>query len=520
MHQVQLSQKFSEMSEDDLLRFCRTLYEKDGIKALSYEALSKQGTLYYHLYQHGLNQKALIVRLDLQEQYSAYKATMPMMRKGRSAQRWTWTHIIKEAALAKKKMGALPPAAWFQDNGQKSLVQAVYYLGHTWEDLRKELDDFVGSNFIASRNGMRWLSHPEAALSNFLYARGIQHKRGERYPDEYSQHSTAKYAFFDLHFLSSAGAWIDVEVWGDKPNGHAEVHYKIKRGHKEAYNESNPNFLGIHFRDCFNEAALANILEPYIGSIEAFQFDKPTDHLIHSTHWSNADELLEFCRHLTTTMPDGKFPCEGWLRKRGKWKGRPGEAYNTLSIYIKTWLGGIRNLRKLLDQSHVSTIEWNKDSAITAYQKFHEEHGLTPGQARHINRKGGIVSGELAAEAARIDNAVLKFAGGAVAVNELLGIAIDRTRRWSREAILEGFQAIISEWKISPVQLVYEHKTGKTKFPEETYKKTSQLVGAVNQQFNGVKEVYEILGFKPSSRPRKRRTRVDSNSKPGRVGTN
>ena len=149
-----------------------------------------------------------------------------------------------------------------------------------------------------------------------------------------------------------------------KPNGHAEAHYKIKREHKEAYNEGNPNFLGIHFMDCFNEATLANILEPYIGSIEAFQFDKPTDHLIHSTHWSNTDELLEFCRHLVSTMPDGQFPTEEWLRKRGKWKGRSGEVYNTLSVYIKTWLGGVRNLRKLLGQSHVSTIEWDKDSAI------------------------------------------------------------------------------------------------------------------------------------------------------------
>ena len=178
MHQIPLIQKFSEMSENELLQFCRILYEKDGIKALSYESLSKQGALYYHLYRHGVNQKALIVRLDLQEQYSAYKATMPMMRQGRLAQRWTWAHIVKEAKAVKEKMGALPPAAWFQSNGHATLVASVYYLKHSWEDLRQVLDDFEGSNFVPSRNGLRWLSHPEAALSNFLYARGIQHKRG------------------------------------------------------------------------------------------------------------------------------------------------------------------------------------------------------------------------------------------------------------------------------------------------------------------------------------------------------
>jgi len=266
--------------------------------------------------------------------------------------------------------------------------------------------------------------------------------------------------------------------------------------------------------DCFNEATLANILEPYIGSIEAFQFDKPTDHLIHSTHWSNTDELLEFCRHLVSTMPDGQFPTEEWLRKRGKWKGRSGEVYNTLSVYIKTWLGGVRNLRKLLGQSHVSTIEWDKDSAIAAYQKFYDDHGLTPGQVRQKSRAGGDFSRELAANAARIDNAVLKYAGGTEAVNELLGIVIDRTRRWTREAILEGFQSVIAEWKVSPTQLLYDHKAGKTKLPLETYKNTSQLVGAVGQQFSGgVKEVYEILGFEPPSRPRKRRTKRELNER-------
>jgi len=509
---IQLSQKFSDMSADDLLQFCRLLYAKEGIQAMSYEALSKQGALYYHLYRHGLNQKELIARLELQGQYRAYKDTMPMMRRGRLSQRWTWERILKEAKSIKENMGALPPSKWFQDNGQGSLVQAVYYLGHSWEDLRQELDDFGGSSFVPSRNGLRWLSHPEAALSNFLYARGIKHKRGERYPDEYAQHSTAKYAFFDLHFLNSNEVWIDVEVWGDKPNGHAEAHYKIKREHKEAYNEGNPNFLGIHFKDCFNEATLTSILEPYIGSIEAFQFDKPTDHLIHSTYWSNSDELLEFCRHLVSTMPDGQFPTEEWLRKRGKWKDRPGEVYNTLSVYIKTWLGGVRNLRKLLGQTHVSTIEWNKDSAIAAYQKFYDDHGLTPGQVRQKSRAGGDISRELAANAARIDNAVLKYAGGTEAVNELLGVVIDRTRRWTREAILEGFQSVIAEWEISPTQLLYDHKAGKTKLPIETYKNTSQLVGAVGQQFSGgAKEVYEILGFEPPLRPRKRRTKREIN---------
>lgn len=104
-----MKKKFSEMFVDELLDFCRALYERDGIKALSYSELSKQGALYYNLYRYGVNQKELIVRLGLQEQYQTHKATIPLMRKGRLAQRWTWAHIVKEAKVVKDKEGILPP---------------------------------------------------------------------------------------------------------------------------------------------------------------------------------------------------------------------------------------------------------------------------------------------------------------------------------------------------------------------------------------------------------------------------
>jgi hypothetical protein len=432
-----MKKKFSEMSVDELLDFCRALYERDGIKALSYSELSKQGALYYNLYRYGVNQKELIVRLGLQEQYQAHKATIPLMRKGRLAQRWTWAHIVKEAKVVKDKEGVLPPAAWFQSNGYGTLVASIYYLKHTWEDLRQELGDFENSSFVESRNGLRWRSHPEAAFSNFLYARGIEHKRGERYPEDYANHSISKYAYFDLHFLNKDGVWVDVEIWGDKPNGHDEALYKRKREDKEVFNKNNPNFLGIHYKDCYEEAALTKVLDPYIGVIPPFRFDKPTDRLIHSTHWSNADELLEYCRQLASTMPNGEFPTEEWLRKRGKWANRPGETYNTLSIYIKTWLGGVRNLRKLLDQSHVSTNKWDRDSAIAAYQKFYDKYGLTPGRARTISRRGGDISSEAAAEAGRIENAVRKYAKGCAAVNKLLGI-VEKKRNTVYAELLSG----------------------------------------------------------------------------------
>jgi len=424
-----MNKKYSEMSVDELVDCCRRLYECNGIQALSYSELSKQGALYYHLYRHGMNQKALVVRMGLNDEYVAFKATIPLTRKGKGAQRWTWEFIIEQAKLVKEKEGMLPPAGWFQSNGYASLVTATYYLKHTWEELRQELGDFGSSSFVESRSGLRWRSHPEAAFSNFLYARGIEQKRGERYPEDYSKHSISKYAYFDLHFLSKHGVWIDVEIWGDKPHGHDEAHYKAKRDDKESFNINNPNFLGIHFKDCFEEKTLAKALEPYIGTIQPFKFDRPTDKLIQSTHWSNADELLDYCSHLASTMPNGEFPKEDWLRKRGKWANREGETFNTLSIYIKTWLGGFRNLRKLLGQSHLSTNQWDRDKAIAEYQKFYIEHGITPGQARTLSRKGGDISPLVAQKATNIDSAVLKYAEGSMSVNKLLGIKVKGTRK-------------------------------------------------------------------------------------------
>ncbi|MCX7168041.1 MAG: hypothetical protein NTV11_17450 [Rhodocyclales bacterium] len=351
------------------MEFCRSLYSNGGIDAVSYPALKKHRSLYETLYRNGLPQKQLISALGLNHEYQAHKDSQPIrVQGGRVSYRWSWPRIVAEALSIKNSHSGLPPVTWFQANGYGSLVQAVYNLNKSWEMLREAVGDFEQSSFVESRNGIRWRSHPEASMSNFLYARGISHKRGTRYPDEYAQHSSAKYAYYDLHFLSKDGIWIDVEIWGDKPHGHNEQEYDKKRRQKEAYHAGCESFLGIHFKDCFSDEKLSGILEPFIGRIAPFLFTKAIDVHIQSSHWSNADELLDACRKLAESMPNGQFPTEEWLRKRGKWKDRPGELLNTMSIYIKLWLGGVRNLRVLLGQGDNSTKVWNKASAIEAYK--------------------------------------------------------------------------------------------------------------------------------------------------------
>ena len=490
--------------------YCRKLYVDQGIKVLTYSGLKEIKTLYPNLYRVGLPQKTLVVELGLKDEYTDYVAKTPIVRAGGLTKRWTWKRCVREAKLVKVQFSHLPPAAWFQANGHGSLVQAVYYLGYSWEMLRQEVGDFENSSFVESRNGLRWRSHPEASLSNFLYARGITHKRGEKYPDDYSDFSTANYAYYDLHFVNEEGEWINVEIWGDKPHGHGELRYAEKRKDKENYHYGREDFLGINFQDCFSDQVLSEVLRPYIGRVEPFQFDKKSDEHIESSHWSNADELLTACRKLAAQMPDGKFPTEEWLRKRGKWAGRDGDSFNTMSVYIKLWLGGIRNLRKLLGQSENSTEVWDKQKAIDSYKSFYQKHGITTDQYRHLGKSGSKeVDADVVREATNIGHAVIKYAGGTSDVNKLLGIEVDRIRKWTREAIIDGYRKIIDGWGVSPSQLLGDYRSSKIELEESYAAEVKRLIGATSGQFpGGAREVYAVLNFKPPSRPRSRRRRV------------
>ena len=501
------------MTREELLEYCRNLYKQEGLEALSYPKLKTTKGLYNSLYSKGLNQRTLIKELGLQEKFKQEKGDFFTRNyNGKQKSGWTWRRIVETAKKVQEKEGFLPPAGWFQQNGHGSLVQSVYYLRKDWEALRKELDDFSSSSFVESRNGMRWRSHPEASLSNFLYSRGIEHKRGERYPDEYAKMSASNYGYFDIHFLDKTGNWIDVEIWGDKPHGHNEDKYKAKRNDKEEFNKDNLYFIGIHFNECFKEERLTQILHPYIGYIEPFQFERSTDKIIPSTHWSNTDELLGYCKEFASKMPDGNFPTEEWLRKRGKWSEREGEAYNTLAVYIKTWFGGIRNLRKLIDQENVSTTVWDKEAAITEYKAFYKKHGLTAGQVRHgYRKKKGQFSDELYHEAARIDSAIIKYAGGISEINDLLGIKIERPRKWTKEKVIEGHKEIIDRWGLSANQLINDHKKGTIKLSIDEYKKLGQLIDVTNREFGGIKKIMQILNFTPPSRKHNRRKKSEIN---------
>jgi Probable Zinc-ribbon domain len=347
---------------------------------------------------------------------------------------WTWEKIVSVAREIADREGHLPPAGKLQAAGYAMLIQCLYKQGKSWDDLRQASASFETSSFVPSRSGLRWRSHPEASLSNFLFARGVRHEKGQRYPEDYAEFSGKTYGYYDLHFFDTTGRVIDVEIWGDKPHGHAEAAYAKVRGKKEDYNSGRPTFLGIHYADCLNDKKLTKILQPYVGTVEPYVFQKSHDPYIESTHWSNADELLETCCQIAAQQPDGKFPAEDWLRKRGKWARREGPVYNTVSIYIKLWLGGIRKARELLGQPEHSTIHWNRDTALRELRQWFERYGRSPHALRYDVRLGSaLVDPAEAKRASNIAHAVTKYVGTMSQALAILGITPAPKKRRSNK---------------------------------------------------------------------------------------
>jgi hypothetical protein len=379
------------MTRDELLRTVRHLYRQHGIAALATPFLEKQRfSFYQRLLAAGLKQPVLLAELGLADEYRTWKNAHRAYR-GDIKPIWTWDTAVVRARAVLEQMGRLPTVEWFRTNGLSALTTAVHNSGRNWEDLRKELGLPPRQKFCESRNGKRWLSQPEALFSDYLDKRGIEHKRGERYPDDFKKKTGAKWARYDAHFRAADGRWINVEIWGETKDGTtlsgiSRGRYRRSKARKESWLNGNTDFLGVSYKDCYAQKGLERILAPYIGNaVLAASANKPEIDLEQSLYADKA-ELLEKCRKLAASMPDGIFPSESWIRKRGKHRDRPGEADNTLAAYVFRWLGGTRRVRELLGQGDASTIKWSEAKVREAWSAFEAKTGLTPSQAKGKNR--------------------------------------------------------------------------------------------------------------------------------------
>lgn len=432
---------YTRMTVDQLLDHCRGLYRNGGPEALLYRNIKRTKGLYSALYAAGLRQRVLLAKLGLDSATFREKTTASRDRTTASGKRRTGWNRDRVLAIAKdvvEERGHLPTAGWFRANGHRSLVQALYGLGMTWGDLHDALGIRASEagGVVKSRNGMWWRSHSEACLSNYLHARGVEHRLGDDYPEAYAAMSGRKSGQYDVAFRGDDGEWFNVEVWGDKPHGHDADGYRQKRTTKEAFNARNGHFVGIHFTDCWSDAKLDALIGPLIGTGRPIANETPHDHLIQTVHWSDADELIAFCRTLAAQQPDGQFPAEDWLRKRGKHASRSGPAYNTLSVYIKTLIGGIRKLREIIGQSHVSTVKWTRESAAAELVAWVGKYGMPPSVTAELaRRRGHELDRETILRGQNINAAIERHFGRITIAYRELGLTVSRTTRIGRVAL-------------------------------------------------------------------------------------
>ena len=438
------------ISESQLLKQLDELYESDGYEALTFVRLKSEG-IYHKLYSYGWNAEKICNR------YGMTKAEWKEQRRLRKNQTRGQIHWNPEMVYqCFEEMVAhydyIPTAheirtgpfahyggifAYMGDYGiTYDVIRAKYpdrKYGPQFGQMRGEIEN--PSNGMKNRarwtesvNGMRWHSRAEASLSNFLYARGIPHRKGELYSDEYAESSDYARGWYDLHFETPDGRTIDVEIWGNID----EAYMKRKQA-KEDFNSDNHNFLGMDWDSCIEER-LIETLEPYIGIIEPFVFEKPEHKIIQTAFWSDAEEIIETCRWLASQQPDGRFPTETWLRKRGPHSDREGETYNTLGIYIQKYVGGIKKLRQILGEDTSHYKEWNEENTLEKLELFLQEHnGLGPRTIYSRLLKEGIHTTPEGKSAAQLAAALEKYHGGQTAAIIKLGYAQkNRLALWIR----------------------------------------------------------------------------------------
>lgn len=344
------------------IHFISQLYKHVGIHALSNIWLCSNGfKTNYHRVVGGFQVKLE----DLAEKWGVHnewkRQRKENMNKGHGCTNWTEKYFDNISNTLIKEHGLIPPASWLRANGYGSYLSFAYSKGWNVQVLQERYN-FITHN--TSRAGIRWRSHPEVCVSNFLYSRGIKHCVGKRYPLQYNVQSGFQSGTYDLHFFGITNEYaqkeINVEIWGNNPDGsgpkgRGEM-YRQRRSAKEQYHKDDPLFLAINWKDCLNEDRLIDIFKPYIGMIKPYIFRDECDSRVKPTNWSKMDLVKEQCKKIMKHNND-KLPGEGWMRRRGKYKNRDTKDWelndkslinlNSLRHYI-TDVGGFRFVRNFL----------------------------------------------------------------------------------------------------------------------------------------------------------------------------
>lgn len=227
--------------------------------------------------------------------------------------------------------------------------------------------------------------------------------------------------------------------------------------------------------DCLSDGKLEAILSPYIGTIAPFNFAKSHDPFIQTAHWSGAEELLETCRQLAEQQPNGYFPSESWLRKRGKYKDREGPVYNSLALYVNERLGGLRNVRKLLGHEQASTTAWTPELLIEAWRDFDRRFGCLPATPRGSPRFEGSEHASMRREASRLWEAARRHG----VLEECKAIGTKRPLKWTPETTAAAWYAFEAQHGKQPSGCLSAGQ--RERLPRNIYAEATRIYGAARR---------------------------------------
>jgi hypothetical protein len=167
-------------------------------------------------------------------------------------------------------------------------------------------------------------SQSEVCFVNFLYSRGIEQYKGEKYTDDYNE-LYERSGIYDRQFIGRIGVYenkkIYVEIWGGSKNRSRQEDYNNKRKQKEDYHKNKTNiiFLGIEHEDCYSESKLEEILKPYIGIIQPTHFINEEQRKISCVKWHLLYDIRKGCEYIFTHN-NNELPTINWMRRTNNYK--------------------------------------------------------------------------------------------------------------------------------------------------------------------------------------------------------
>lgn len=358
LHQVKGEKRYLQRSgnlKQKDLKTLKELIEIHGAIVITRQWLNanKKTSLNIHIERCWTNREEVAKELDVLDEFNQ---CVTEQRKACANKNHyvKWTDETFDVAIKDiiKQYECIPIAQFLIKNNHYDILQQIN--NKTWcrsiHELRKQYK--VNDGNLIARNGIKYLSHSEVNVANFLIARDIKFENGYAYPQEYKD-DTGKRGVYDFHIIMNDKTY-NVEIWGGcfRAGEERQADYAATRKMKETFNEKIGNFIGIEYLDCHHDDTLTKVFQQYIGVIHPFVFTKSVDKQIPSTAWARIDKVIETAKFAMEKLNVRKVPQQKWFGRSGKYKNRKIEDWEPKSWSPFEWnvrcIGGYNKLREIL----------------------------------------------------------------------------------------------------------------------------------------------------------------------------